>query len=212
VFVVPCGIQVDEFRDPPDGTEFRERRLHGYGGPLVLFLGRITDKKGVDVLIRSFAKVRESLECRLAIVGPDDSGLTPKLSGLARDVGLAAGEVTFVGPVFGEERLDALGAADVWALSSHTENFGIAVAEAAAAGCPLVISPAVNIAADVEAAGAGVVAEATPDAFASGLIEVLGDAAKQGELRQRGPAFAARYDWSVVTPQLMDMYRVAAGR
>jgi glycosyltransferase involved in cell wall biosynthesis len=209
--VVPCGVHVEHFTDPPPGEAFRRERLDGYDGPLILFLGRITDKKGVDVLIRSFAKVRQKHNCRLAIVGPDDSGLTPRLRRLIQDLALDSREISFVGPVFGEERLSALAAADVWALSSHTENFGIAVVEAAAAGCAVVVSPAVNIAPDVEEARSGIVADASPDAFAAGLLEVLGDASRRQSLQDAAPEFAARYDWSVVAPKLLDMYEGAAG-
>ena len=208
--VVPCGVYVEKFTDPPAGEGFRRGRLNGYDGPLVLFLGRITDKKGVDVLIRSFARVRREGEARLAIVGPDDSGLVPKLRGLIGKLELDPAEIEFVGPVYGEERLRALAAADVWALSSHTENFGIAVVEAAAAGCPIVISPAVNLAPDLEREGAGLVADASPEPFAAALLELLSDESKRRRLSAAAPAWAAGYDWGVVGPQLVEMYRGAA--
>lgn len=209
--VVPCGIDSQQFASVPPAEGFRREHLGGFQGPVVLFFGRITDKKGVDVLIRAFARVRASSESRLVIVGPDDSGLTPKLRRLVRSMGLPQEDVSFIGPVFGEERLGALGAADVWALSSHTENFGIAVVEAAAAGCAIVTSPKVNIAADLEAAGAGVVADDSPDAFAAGLLAVLGDELLRARIREAAPRFAARYDWAVVAPQLADMYQAALG-
>ena len=97
---------------------------------------------------------------RLAIVGPDDEGLTPALRALAGREGVAE-SVVFTGMLRGDDKLDALAAADVWALPSHTENFGNAVVEALAAGRAAVISPAVNIAPEIAAAGAGVVAPLT---------------------------------------------------
>ncbi len=72
--IVPCGLYVDEFTSAPDPELFRDQRLGGYRGPLIVFLGRITQKKGVDVLIRAFGEVRRDLDCRLAIIGPDDEG------------------------------------------------------------------------------------------------------------------------------------------
>jgi len=146
------------------------------------------------------------------IAGPDDSGLIPKLRRLSADLDLGAEEVVFTGPVFGENRLAALAAADVWALSSHTENFGIAVVEAAAAGCPVVISPGVNLAAELRAARAGVVAEATPEAFAAALRSVIENDSERRRLQNAGPEWAARYDWSRVAPQLAEMYRATAER
>jgi glycosyltransferase involved in cell wall biosynthesis len=207
--VVPCGIYADDFSSPPEPRVFRDRRLGGYRGPLIVFLGRITQKKGVDVLIRAFGDVRREVDCRLAIVGPDDEGLLPGLVRLVRELGLER-HVEFVEPVYGQERLAALSSADAWALSSHTENFGIAVIEAMAAGCAVVVSPGVSLAGEVAAADAGVVAKATPAAFAQGLLGVLGDDRRRTELRLAAPGFAARYDWSAVAPRLAEMYRSAS--
>jgi glycosyltransferase involved in cell wall biosynthesis len=98
----------------------------------------------------------------------------------------------------------------VWALSSHTENFGIAVVEAMAAGRAVVISRGVNLAAEIASAQVGVAADAAPEAFAQALLEVLADEQRRTRLERTARAFAARYDWSVVAPQLSEMYRTAA--
>lgn len=207
--VVPCGLYAGEFSNPPDPDGFRDRHLGGYRGPLILFLGRITQKKGLDVLIRAFGEVRREVDCRLAIVGPDDEGLLPGLERLVSELRLGD-HLDFTGPVYGEERLAALASADVWALSSHTENFGIAVIEAMAAGCAVVVSPGVNLAPDVATADAGVVAEAAPEAFARGLLSVLGDDHRRAALERAAPEFAARYDWAAIAPRLDEMYRSVA--
>jgi glycosyltransferase involved in cell wall biosynthesis len=81
-----------------------------------------------------------------------------------------------------------------------------------AAARPVVISRGVSLAADVEAAGAGVVAEAAPQPFAREIAALLSDDARREMLGRRARAYAARYDWDVVGPQLLDMYqRVASG-
>jgi glycosyltransferase involved in cell wall biosynthesis len=209
--IVPCAIDTEDFGALPPQHEFRERHLAGYSGPLVVFLGRVTEKKGVDVLIKSFAHVLEHRPARLAVVGPDDGGQRPGLERLAENCGIGS-QVDFVGGLYGRDRLAALSAADVWALSSHTENFGIAVIEAMAAGCPVAISPEVNLAEEVAEANAGLVADAEPRAFAAGLLKLLGDPQRRRSLSRAGREFAARYDWSEVTPRLLDMYRMAMGR
>jgi glycosyltransferase involved in cell wall biosynthesis len=208
--IVPCAINTADFGRLPGPEEFRERHLSGYPGPLVVFLGRVTEKKGVDVLLRSFAHVVERQPARLAVVGPDDGGQKPGLERLAERLGIGS-LVDFIGGLYGRDRLAALSAADAWALSSHTENFGIAVMEAMAAGCPVVISKEVNLAEEVAHANAGVIAEAEPRAFATGLLELLGDAERRRRLRRAGREFAAGYDWKEVTPRLLDMYRTAIG-
>src|SRR5262245_47411314 len=209
--IVPCAINTVDFDALPPPHEFRERHLAGYSGPLVVFLGRVTEKKGVDVLIKSFAQVLERQPARLAVIGPDDGGQRPSLERLAENLGIGS-QVDFVGGLYGRDRLAALSAADVWALSSHAENFGIAVVEAMAAGCPVALSREVNLAEEVADANAGLVADAEPRAFAAGLLKLLGDPELRRKLSRAGREFAARYDWSEVTPRLMDMYRLAMGR
>jgi glycosyltransferase involved in cell wall biosynthesis len=207
--VVPNGLDVEEFASLPPRDAFRRRRLGGYDGPLVLFLSRITQKKGLDVLIRAFGQARRAKECRLAVVGPDDEGILPKLHALVAELGLR-GDVDFLEPVYGEERLAALASADVWALSSHAENFGIAVVEAMAAGCAVLTSPGVNISPEIAAAEAGVIADAEPEVFGQALAGLLADDAAREELRRRAPVFASRYDWDAVGPRILDMYEQVA--
>jgi glycosyltransferase involved in cell wall biosynthesis len=207
--VVPCGLYVAEFASPPGRETFRRERLGGYDGPVVMFIGRITQKKGIDVLIRAFARVRRTIACRLVIIGPDDEGLLPKLRRNAANEGVVQ-DVDFLEPVYGEERLRALASADLWALTSHTENFGIAVVEAMAAGCAVVTTPGVNLAADIAAHGAGVIAPAAPEPFSEALLELLNDPVRRSHLQQKARAFATRYDWEVVAPRLFDMYQTAA--
>ncbi len=208
--IVPNGLWIDRLAPADaDGARFRERHLGGFDGPLVMFLGRLNFKKGIDVLIDAFAiALREHPGAHLAVVGPDDEELRPGLEAQVEQLGLG-GAITFTGALYGEERTDALAAADVWALSSHSENFGIAVIEAMAAGAATVISPAVNLAPDVLAADAGLVAEQSPEPFAAALGELLGDAERRERVAASGRDFVRRYDWSVVGPQFREMYERA---
>lgn len=210
--IVPNGIRWRDYQDLPDRRDFRRRSLGGHDGPVVLNLGRLSHKKGLDILVRAFALLaRDVPDCRLVIAGPDDEGLTPRLAALAEVEGVAS-RVTFTGMLAGEEKLAALASADVWALPSHTENFGLAVAEALAAGLPAVISPAVNIAPDAAAAQAAVVCELSTQAFAAEIGALLGDDARRAELGARACAFAKRYDWAAVAPPLAAMYLELAGQ
>jgi glycosyltransferase involved in cell wall biosynthesis len=204
--IVPVGLDRDEFTQPADPARFRTEHLNGYDGAIVLFLGRITYKKGIDILIEAFRMLRSQHPCHLVIAGPDDENLTATLRALAARLDVED-SVSFIGPVFGAHRRSALAAASVWALASHTENFGVAVIEAMAAGCPVVISPAVNIAPEIQSARAGVVSAAvTPAAMAASLREVLGDRAAAERFVQAGRRFAERYDWRVIADDLEGMY------
>jgi glycosyltransferase involved in cell wall biosynthesis len=208
--VVSNGVRCAEYSELPSGNEFRRRYLGGDDGPLVMNIGRLSYKKGLDILIRAFAILSKDVPgCWLAIVGPDDEGLTPRLQALAEREGIAS-RVVFTGMLRGEDKLAALASADVWALPSHTENFGIVVAEALAAGLPVVISPAVNIAPDIAEAGAGVVCELTAQAFAAEITALLLNDSRRATLGARAREFVGRWDWGMVGPQLAEMYATAA--
>jgi glycosyltransferase involved in cell wall biosynthesis len=207
--VVANGIRVDRFRALPPGAPFRERFVGGHAGPLIVNIGRLSHKKGLDILIRALAAVAQRVpDVRLAIVGPDDEGLKPRLMEIALAAGVA-NRIVFTGMLTGDDKLAALAAADVWALPSHTENFGVAVAEALAAGCACVVSPMVNIAPEAAAAGAVLMPRLEPGAFAADIVTLLEDPAARERLGAAARAYARRYDWAVIAPQLLDMYEAA---
>lgn len=210
--VVPNGIRWEAFQSGADGRRFRERFLGGHEGPVVMNLGRLSHKKGLDVLIRAFALVRRGRpDVRLAIVGPDDEGLVPTLRGVATEAGVGDA-VAFPGLLSAGERAGALAAADVWALPSSTENFGNAVLEALAAGVPAVLSPEINIAPAAAAAGAAIVAAREPEAFAGAIERLLDDPAERETLAGRARAFARGYDWAAIAPRMLAVYEEAAAR
>jgi glycosyltransferase involved in cell wall biosynthesis len=204
--IVPNPLDVQRFRELPTGEVFRSRYLGGHRGRVILSLGRLAEVKGLDRLIAAFARIAPDFpDCRLVLAGPDDDGLEPSLRRLAAQVGVAE-RVHFPGMLTGKAKLSALAAATVWALPSHTENFGVAVVEALAAGVPTIVSPAVNISAEALTADALIVAENTPAEFAAGLVRLLGDEVERRRLAEAGPLFAERYGRRVVGKQLADVY------
>jgi glycosyltransferase involved in cell wall biosynthesis len=204
--IVPNGLDLGRFTAPGSGERFRRRFLKGHGGAVVLFLGRIAGKKGIDLLIRAFAAVADRRDCLLAVAGPDDEKLTSTLRGIAREVGVAR-RVVFVGPLYGQDQIDALSAADIWALTSHTENFGNAVIEAMAAGCPVLVSTEVDLAPQIKAASAGIVTPLDVDLIASAMGSLLVDPDLRAQLASRARVFAAQFDWAVVAPRLVAALR-----
>jgi len=128
------------------------------GTRMLLFLGRIHPKKGCDLLIRAFARVAvRDPSLRLVMAGPDECGWQAELQELAQQLGVG-GRVVWTGPLYGALKWGAMRAADVFALPSHAENFGITVAEALACGLPVLISKEVNIWREIESDGAGLAA------------------------------------------------------
>lgn len=124
---------------------------------LFLFLSRIHEKKGCDLLISAFAKVAmkdESLH--LVMAGPCNTDLIDKLKMQANQLGICH-RITWTGMLQGDMKWATFYASEAFVLSSHQENFGIAVAEALGCGLPVLISDKVNIWREIEADGAGIV-------------------------------------------------------
>ena len=128
------------------------------GRPFLLFLGRLHEKKGCDLLINAFIALRKSnpdFALSLVMAGPcaDDEYLR-HLRTLANEAG---DSIFFPGMLTGDIKWGALRAAEAFVLPSHQENFGIAVAEALATGTPVLISNKINVWREIQADGAGYV-------------------------------------------------------
>lgn len=158
VYNVSYGIQAPPARKPDKEIEFFQRhpllKPNGY----LLFLSRIHDKKGVDLLVKAFEAVYENNpgHCRLAIAGPgEDSEYGKKLKSEIMASPFLRERVEFLGMLQGDMKWAAFYNCEAFALPSHQENFGIAVVEALACSKPVLISVKVNICREIEAGGGG---------------------------------------------------------
>ena len=194
---------------PPSGAigqreAFFDRFPHLRGQRIFLFLSRIHPKKGVDLLIEAFAAVAASdPRLQLMIAGPDQVGWQVSLQQRAADLGIAD-RITWPGMLSGELKWGAFRCAELFCLPSHQENFGIVVAEALACGLPVAIAEPVNIAADVEQAGAGIVHAVTSESTEEALRQWLAmTSPAQSEMGDRGrQLFSERFDFASVSKKL----------
>jgi len=159
--VVPFGTRLP----PQDAKALRELFFSRHptlkDKRIVLFLGRIHEVKGCDLLVRAFCELAPAHpDIHLVLVGSDANDLTPSFLAQARAAGIED-RVTWLGMLSGDEKWGAFHACDVFALPSHHENFGIAVAEAMGCSKPVLISNQVNIWREIEAGGGGMVADDT---------------------------------------------------
>ncbi len=166
--VAPLGISAP-MGEP---TAQRELFLNSFpecrGKRIILFLGRIHEKKGCDLLIEAFARiVPRHADLQLVMAGPEQQN-DARWRELASSLGMS-NRITWTGMLSGDLKWGSLHAAETFVLPSHQENFGIAVVEALACGVPVLISREVNIWREVVENGAGF---AEPDSVA-GTTELL---------------------------------------
>lgn len=178
------GLGARDVADDPDRSRhaFLAKLPAVEGRRFVLFLSRIHPKKGIDLLIRGFAEhAADHPSLDLVIAGPDQVGLQRDLERLASDLGIA-GRIHWPGMLTGDAKAGAFRGAAFFALPSHQENFGIAIAEALAYGTPVLITNKVNIWREIEADGAGIVVTDDEAGVGEGLRRL---AAMSDEVRTR---------------------------
>jgi glycosyltransferase involved in cell wall biosynthesis len=162
--VVGLGINDPEETqtDPAGQIETFYRRFPELRGRrYLLFLARIHAKKGCDLLLEAFGRIAASVpDVDLVIAGPDQVGMQVNLQRMAEEAGVAS-RVHWPGSIDGNLKWGALRACDAFVLSSHSENFGIAVVESLAVGRPVLISNQVNIWPEIERDKAGLVDDDT---------------------------------------------------
>jgi glycosyltransferase involved in cell wall biosynthesis len=206
-FVVGYGTR-DVSGDPDaQRAAFRSKAPATEGRRLVLFLSRIHEKKGIDLLVKAFARHAAFYpDCDLVIAGPDQDGLKPTLTTLAMELGVAE-RIHWPGMLTGDAKWGAFRAAEFFVLPSHQENFGIVVAEAMALSKPLLVTNKVNIWREVEMDGAGVVVNDDIEGVSDGLGRML--AASTAERATMGAAarrsFETRYDLEKNALHLIDV-------
>jgi glycosyltransferase involved in cell wall biosynthesis len=177
---------------------------------IVLFLSRFDRKKGLELLVPAFARVqRDFPSAALVLAGSGSNDLVSSLRALVREEGIEA-HVFWPGFLKGEEKRAAFADADVFVLPSRSENFGIAVVEAMAAGCPVLVSDQVGIHGDISVANAGVVVRCDVDELAGALGRMLQDWPARAAMGLNGRCLTqTKYSIESVTSRLIAAYNAA---
>ena len=196
--VIPLGVDVAG--RPP-------RRRPGGATLRLLFLSRLHEKKNIPLLLRALAQTRDAdRRVELTIAGSGEARYREQLAELAAQLGLGD-RVRFVGHLEGAAKARAFAEADCFVLPSAHENFGLAVAEALAAGLPAIVSPGVALSSDVGAAGAGLVTDATESALASAIAWTAEHPAALVEMGDRAWQLAHRsLSWDATCMRLASLY------
>lgn len=175
-----------------------------------LFLGRLYPIKGLPVLIESWRRVRP-VGWHLKIAGPDEAGHRRVLEKQVHESGLVDA-VSFAGPLEGAAKEAALLGADLFVLATHSESFGMAIAEAMAHGVPVLTTRAAPWP-DLSRRGCGWWVDDAVDGFADALRQATAlDSATLRAMGSRGRRWMeAEFGWASVARQFLALYQELAG-
>ena len=208
VQVIPNGVSLEELGSLPARGAFRARHPELDDCPVILFLGRLHYKKGLDYLADAFAILLSAQpRARLVVAGPD-GGARAAFEAQLRRLGIAR-QVLLVGPLYGAEKLQALIDCDCFCLPSRQEGFSLAITEALGCGVPVVISESCHFP-EVAEAGAGIVTPHDPRLIAAALEKILDDRTAAAAMGASGRQLVyARYTWPIVADRMVSAYRAA---
>jgi len=198
--VIPLGVTAGLF----------PKRLRESQVPIILFMSRIEPKKGLDLLIPALESILGSgIEFHFILAGsnPQDADYETQIKVQIHNSSLAK-YTTITGFVSGDLKVELLTKADLFVLPSYYENFGIAVAEAMAAGVPVVISDRIHIAEDIQQAEAGWVGPLEVGAIANSIKSALINPQERQRRGLNGKEYAKKhYNWEAIAQQTIDAYQ-----
>ena len=210
-FIIPHGLAI------PDTIPHAYQRLRQHFNlpidePIILFLSRLHPKKGLDYLIPALGKLSD-YRFTFIVAGSGDSDYETEVKTLVTTHGIAE-KTHFAGFVKGETKNLLMQGADIFALTSYSENFGISVLESLAAGTPVIITPGVALSDIVQQQHLGYVTELNINDIATAIENFLdhpqeskemGDS--YGALRYRARQFILdNYTWDKIALKMISVY------
>jgi glycosyltransferase involved in cell wall biosynthesis len=176
---------------------------------LILFLGRLSQKKSPDLLLQAFAQLPPSSPpVHLAFVGPDESGMLGRLQNMALQLNVA-GRVHFSGPLSGDSKWSAYRDADIFVLPSQNENFGNTAAESVAAGTPVIVTDRCGVAPLLDGV-AGIAVQHSVTSLAQAMANLLNDQILYAQLKNGCATAVQRLDWGLPIREMDSLYRKLA--
>jgi glycosyltransferase involved in cell wall biosynthesis len=213
IAIIANGVDADEFQFQSENGALAGQFPGVNGRRCVLFLSRLHPKKGLDNLLRAWARlVHDFNDWCLLIAGGGQPSYEQELKNAVIDQGLEQ-SVLFLGPLYGASKRQALAAASVFALPSFSEGFSVAILEAAATGIPVLLTPECNF---PELAGAGAGIEVAPEAASveKGLRQLFElDEPERRKMGRLGLELVRKsYTWPVIGAQMCQVYEWLLGR
>jgi glycosyltransferase involved in cell wall biosynthesis len=184
--LIPEGIDVEPFKKLPHKGSFRARYPEMEGKSLILHLGRVHQKKGLELLVEAFYQIAKRRDdVHLVLAGSGDADFVMRITKMLHDFGIFD-RATITGQLDEDTKLAVLQDADIFVLASYGENFGLSVVEAMACGLPVLISDKVGIWKEIVGAGAGIVTTCESNKIADQIEKLLNDPELRLNTGQRG--------------------------
>ena len=200
--IIPHGVHIPTLI-PDARSDLRLSLGIQHEQKVILYLSRLHEKKGLDVFLRALTHLR-SHPFTFVIAGSGEPAYEAHLRTLITDLGLDT-HVRMVGFADGDMKSLLMQGADLFVLTSHSENFGISVLEALAAGLPVLVTPGVALSDVVRQHQLGSVVDLDAQALAEAVQQHLNVADGHVDLRAR--AFAQEtYAWCKVAARLQQIY------
>jgi glycosyltransferase involved in cell wall biosynthesis len=206
-FIIPIPVEAENLRSS-DATAFFSKFPAAAGKKVILFLSRLDPKKGIELLLRAFIGIKQSeADSLLVIAGNGDDQYVASLRRTADELGIQD-DILWTGFLGPEQKSAAFAAATVFVLPSYSENFGIAAAEALAAGVPCVLSDQVALSDYLQNNDSALVVPCESGAIANAIGELLSKPEMRARLASRGRQVAVeRFSSQAVGKALLDLYR-----
>ncbi|BEI32950.1 glycosyltransferase [Polynucleobacter sp. HIN5] len=206
--VITEGIPVENIPNSDSLTYFHNKYPHLSDKRILLFLGRLHQKKGIELAIEAFLELSQQVKnVHFVIIGPGCSDYVQHLKVMVHSKGLQE-SISFLGPVSERMKFSALMTADIFVLPSYGENFGIAVIEALACGLPVLISDKVAISPELQKYGVAVVTECCASQISEALFTMLNDESLKKTISSLGPKIVSKYySLQAMSEQIDHAYR-----
>ena len=204
--IVTNGIHREDFASLPDPEIFYKQFPETKNKRLIIFLGRIDPKKGLDLLAPAFAQAHQKFpDTHLIIAGPDNTGFLPTAQSYFIKAGCSHA-VTFTGMLTGNIKYAALAAATIYVAPSYSEGFSMSVLEGMAAGLPCVITTGCNFPEAGEAEVA-IIVNIDVGSIAKAIIQLLEDDQQAQNLGDCARQFILdNYTWDKIALKMVSVY------
>lgn len=209
--IIPNGIEDKELPDSSERGRFRKKFKIPGDKSIVLFLGRINWKKGLDTLIPAFGRVVKERPNTVLVLagGTDGKGYEEKVKRMISENGLEIGKnIVLTGMILREDKNSAYEDSNLFVLPSYSENFGMAVVEAMYKKLPVIVTPGVGISPWVKGGNAGLVIKKNVDKLAESIIHLIDNKEENSIMGENGRKLVKEeFEMSKIVDKFVDAYQ-----